>query len=233
MYLPAAAPHLAVAALRAEVATAEGQLEAERRAHAATKATAASRERDLEEQLGSSRCVSGSCPLAWHDGAHAHNQATDRCRISQRSEQWPLSMLHIPGWETESQRLVCICFCGFYMKHARHTGNPLPPAGDLAAVMPSTVLSGWVARVSDNLLLLLLPLLLLVCSDALAAMQRQVDETATRSRDLEQQQVLAAAEAARLREQVSLDQLCLCCAVLCCAAPLHLFSGAASQGGRT
>lgn len=46
---------LCPAALRAEVATYEGQLEAERRAHAATKAAAATRERDLEEQLGSSR----------------------------------------------------------------------------------------------------------------------------------------------------------------------------------
>jgi hypothetical protein len=43
------------AALRAEVSTYESQLDAERRAHAATKAAATSRERDLEEQLASSR----------------------------------------------------------------------------------------------------------------------------------------------------------------------------------
>jgi hypothetical protein len=43
------------AALRAEVAMYESQLEAERRAHATTKAAAATRERNLEEQLGSSR----------------------------------------------------------------------------------------------------------------------------------------------------------------------------------
>jgi hypothetical protein len=41
----------------------EGQLEVERRAHAATKAAAASRERDLEEQLGSSRWVHGTVLL--------------------------------------------------------------------------------------------------------------------------------------------------------------------------
>jgi hypothetical protein len=53
-------------ALRAEVATYESQLESERKAHAATKAAAASRERDLEEQLGSSRCVCVVKTRCWH-----------------------------------------------------------------------------------------------------------------------------------------------------------------------
>jgi hypothetical protein len=44
------------AALRAELSAAESQLDAERKAHASTKAAATARERDLEEQLGSSRC---------------------------------------------------------------------------------------------------------------------------------------------------------------------------------
>jgi hypothetical protein len=43
------------AAVRAELAAAESQLAAERRAHSATKAAATTRERHLEEQLSSSR----------------------------------------------------------------------------------------------------------------------------------------------------------------------------------
>ncbi|WIA09344.1 hypothetical protein OEZ85_008751 [Tetradesmus obliquus] len=44
----------ALEALRAELSAAESQLDAERKAHASTKAAATARERDLEEQLGSS-----------------------------------------------------------------------------------------------------------------------------------------------------------------------------------
>jgi hypothetical protein len=43
------------------------------------------------------------------------------------------------------------------------------------------------------------------CSEALAATQRQMQELAGRSRDLEEQHALAAAEAARLQEQVRQD----------------------------
>lgn len=49
-----------VAALRAELSAAESQLDAERKVHASTKAAATARERDLEEQLGSSRCGGSS-----------------------------------------------------------------------------------------------------------------------------------------------------------------------------
>jgi hypothetical protein len=54
----------ASAALRAELSSAESQLDAERKAHASTKAAATARERDLEEQLGSSRCA-GSSSYCW------------------------------------------------------------------------------------------------------------------------------------------------------------------------
>ena len=40
------------------------------------------------------------------------------------------------------------------------------------------------------------------CSEALAATQRQLEEAASRTREAEEQQLLAAAEAARLQQQV-------------------------------
>jgi hypothetical protein len=43
---------------------------------------------------------------------------------------------------------------------------------------------------------------LLFCSEALAATQRQLEEASSRAREAEEQQLLAAAEAARLQQQV-------------------------------
>lgn len=43
---------------------------------------------------------------------------------------------------------------------------------------------------------------MLCCSDALAAIQRQLEEASSRAREAEEQQLLAAAEAARLQQQV-------------------------------
>lgn len=126
-------------ALRAEVATYEGQLEAERKAHAATKAAAASRERDLEEQLGSSRCVWVCALCVCLCVCVSVGDASRTCKLLSR-----------PYLTTE-----CVSCCG-----------------------------------------------VLCCSEALAATQRQLEEASCKARELEEQQLLAAAEAARLQQQV-------------------------------
>eukprot|EP00879_Flechtneria_rotunda_P003819 GHRR01004059.1.p1 GENE.GHRR01004059.1~~GHRR01004059.1.p1 ORF type:complete len:940 (+),score=461.32 GHRR01004059.1:146-2965(+) len=59
----------ALEALRVELATAESQLDAERRAHAATKAAAATRERDLEEQLTGSSDALAATQRALEEGS--------------------------------------------------------------------------------------------------------------------------------------------------------------------
>jgi hypothetical protein len=68
-------------------------------------------------------------------------------------------------------------------------------------------------------------------------MQRHLDEAASRSREAEEQQMVMAAEAARLREQVSGRAPCVvCCLALCCVmlsnvAPWPEPPGAAARRG--
>lgn len=97
------------AALRAEVATYEGQLEVERRAHAATKAAAASRERDLEEQLGSSRWVHTTVLYCAIKSRIVVTLLY--CSVLRSAHIWYCSRWH--GCSTQHPAAKC-------MKHARH-----------------------------------------------------------------------------------------------------------------